>query len=145
VIEALEQAKTAVAALAARAPWARTDAELAELVDGGSLLITQLTAIVAVSSHELSTGRDWLTKQAATSMATWLRDRSKVSVHTGKRWTDLGAQMAARPVVADAVAAGAVTPEQARVIAVAIGDLPDTLTSVLVDECETTLIGFAAT
>jgi hypothetical protein len=144
VIEGLEQAKAGIAQVISRAVWAWTANEHAEIVEVGSWLVSQLTGVVATSAHELEV-QGWAKHQAATSMSTWLRDRVHVSVHTGKQITDLGVQMAGRPAIASAVSSGAVTPDQARVIAAAMKDLPDELDASLIDECETALIGFAAT
>ena len=61
-------------------------------------------------------------------------------MHAARRLIALGTQMQARPTLAEAVATGEVTPEQAAVIDGALADLPSEAGPGLVAECETALI-----
>jgi len=142
--EALQGIEADAAALLRRPVWAAGDGDLADALIRVSRVVTQLTAFSATVAHELG-GRGWAGRHGATSMPVWMRDHLRLSVYEAKRLTELGAQLAAREAMATALAAGAVSPEQARVIADALADLPSDLDADLVEECEAALIAHAAT
>ena len=140
--EAVERAQAAIADLQVRPAWAASDTEAVALIDATHTLITRLTAIAAAHVHELD-ARGYPRAQGATSASTWLRDRLRISVHAARRLIALGKHMQAHPALADAVALGEVTAEQAAVIDAALADLPDEAGIAIAAECETALLAQA--
>jgi hypothetical protein len=88
-------------------------------------------------------GRGLPVARHATSTAVWLREHLRISIHAAKRMLDLAAAVDQRPALNAALAAGAVNPEQATVVATAIRELPADLGPELVDKAEAVLIGQA--
>jgi hypothetical protein len=139
----LTQMTVLAATLLQRRTWSQSAPTLVSWLDSLQLLATQIAALQAGVVHELS-GQDWAREHGASSMRAWTRDHLRVSIHTAKRLCDLGAQMDARPLIRDAVAAGAVAVDQAAVIDAALAGLPEDLDRELVDRCEASLLAHAA-
>jgi hypothetical protein len=142
--EELEQMSAIVAALLQRRTWSQGPNTLVSWLDRLQVMATQVTALQAAIVQELS-GQGWALTQGTSSMPVWVRDHLRVSIHTARRLHDLGTHTHTRPHIHDALTTGAITPDQAAVIATALGGLPENLNPELVDSCESALIAHAAT
>ena len=81
-------------------------------------------------------------RQGAPNTVSWLRDRHRVSGGIAKRTVDLARALdKSLPVVAGALDAGAVNPEQARIVAAAVDRVPGSVKQ----DAEDCLVGYAAT
>ena len=139
VDDELAAIQTAVTDLANRPAWAATAADSVTVVTALQTVIGQLTAIQAAHIHELN-ARGYPGQQGATSMAVWLRDALRISIHTAHRLTALAALTDTRPEVVAAVADGAVSVEQAAVIDAALSDLPRDLDPEINTICQRVLL-----
>ena len=140
----IEQANTALVKVLDQSWWALDSTAMAAQISGLERTITLARTARGLLARELA-GRNWPALQGATSTATFLRDLLRVSVGTGTRLTRLGDLADGRPRTRDALTSGAVTVDQALVIRDVLADLPAGLDPAVVDECESALIGFAAT
>ena len=140
--EALTRAAAEVAAFASRAVYGLTDAQLAEDAAGLHRLVSTASAAIGALVREAH-GRDLPHRQAATSTVAWLRDLLRISPAEARTLVALGEVLDQRPVLADAVTAGAVNTAQAVAIGRVLADVPDH-DPALVDKVETVLIGHAA-
>ncbi|MET8117958.1 DUF222 domain-containing protein [Micromonospora sp. NPDC005189] len=117
MIDELARAESAVAACTDAAAWALSEHDLIAAIDATHRLQQRLAAVQLAAVRELD-GRGTAVAQGASSTAVWLRDRLRLDVSAARRLVGLAASVdAAPPVVRDALARGAVTVEQARVIA----------------------------
>jgi hypothetical protein len=119
----LGDAATAIAQYAARPIYCRSDDELCTALIDLQALSCRITATMAAAVHE-ATGRDLPRRLDATSTVGWLRDLLRISPHDARQLTTLGGVLDTRPVLADAVAAGAVNPAQALAIGRILDDVP---------------------
>ena len=115
----LASLRTAAADLAGRSAWAASVDEQVAVVTAVQAVITVLSAVQAAHIKELDAA-GFAGRHGATSMAVWLRDALRISIHTAHRLTALAALTDSRPEVVAAVADGAVTVEQAAVIDAAV-------------------------
>ncbi|MFI6270084.1 HNH endonuclease signature motif containing protein [Micromonospora zamorensis] len=117
MVEELTQADDAVAACVDDAAWALTEHELVTALDAAHRLEQRLAAIKLALVREVD-GRGTAVAQGASSTAVWLRERLRLTIPAARRLVDLAACVDAAPTaVRDALAAGAVSVEQVRVIA----------------------------
>ncbi|MGQ5260010.1 DUF222 domain-containing protein [Micromonospora sp. ZYX-F-536] len=120
MIDELARAESAVAATAGAATWAISEHDLIAAIDATHRLQQRLASVQLAAVRELD-GRGTAMAQGASSTAVWLRDRLRLSVSAARRLVDLAASVdAAPPGVRDALASGAVSGEQVRVIADAV-------------------------
>jgi hypothetical protein len=120
VIDELAQAEAVVAACATTAVWAASERDLIAALDAAHRLQQRLAAVQLTLVRELD-GRGTAVAQGASSTAVWLRHRLRLSVSAARRLVDLAASVdGAPPGLRDALADGAVTVEQVRVIADAV-------------------------
>ncbi|MEV4387897.1 DUF222 domain-containing protein [Micromonospora sp. NPDC049580] len=121
MVEELAQAEDAIAACADAAAWALPEQELIAALDAAHRIEQRLAAVTLALVRELD-GRGTARTQGASSTAVWLRERLHLTIPAARRLVDLAAALdAAPPAVRDALAAGTVTAEQARVITDTIG------------------------
>ncbi|MET7817644.1 HNH endonuclease [Micromonospora zamorensis] len=141
MVEELAQADDAVAACVDDAAWALTEHELVAALDAAHRLEQRLAAVKLALVREVD-GRGTAVAQGASSTAVWLRERLRLTVPAARRLVDLAACVDAAPTaVRGALAAGAVSMEQVRVIAdtvstvqtVAGPEVADKAVAVLVD------------
>src|SRR6478609_4806557 len=85
--------------------------------------VGELKARVAAHADDLQVGED----VGATNTACWLAHQTKVTRPDAHRTLKLGHDLETHPATRDALAAGDVLVEQARVILRAVEDLPDDL------------------
>ncbi|MET7959422.1 HNH endonuclease signature motif containing protein [Micromonospora zamorensis] len=117
MVEELAQADDAVAACIDDAVWALADDELVAALDATHRLEQRLAAVKLALVREVD-GRGTAVTQGASSTAVWLRERLRLTIPAARRLVDLAACVDAAPTtVRGALAAGAVSLEQARVIA----------------------------
>ncbi|MEU5784124.1 HNH endonuclease signature motif containing protein [Micromonospora lupini] len=117
MIAELARAESAVASCADAAPWALTEHDLIAVLDATHRLQQRLAAVQLAAVRELD-GRGTVVAQGASSTAVWLRHHLRLDVPAARRLVGLAAALdVAPPGVRDALAAGIVGVEQARVIA----------------------------
>ncbi|MGC4810795.1 DUF222 domain-containing protein [Micromonospora sp. DT228] len=120
MLEELAQAEAAVAACADAPAWALTESDLVAALDAAHRLERRLAAVQLTLVRELD-GRGTAVAQGASSTAVWLRDRLRLTVPAARRLVDLaGALDTGAPGVRSALASGAISVEQARVIAATV-------------------------
>ncbi|MCW6006398.1 HNH endonuclease [Micromonospora sp. CPCC 205371] len=85
-------------------------------------------------------GRNLPVGQQAASTAVWLREHLHVSIHTARRMVDLAQVVDKRPVLDAALSTGAVTVEQAQIVAKTVRDLASEVSPDVVDLAEKTLV-----
>ncbi|MEU8282980.1 DUF222 domain-containing protein [Micromonospora sp. NPDC048905] len=123
MFEELAQAEAAVAACADAPAWALTEPDLVAALDAAHRLESRLAAVRLTLVRELD-GRGTAVAQDASSTAVWLRDRLRLTVPAARRLVDLaGALDTGPPGVRAALASGAISVEQARVIGATVGDV----------------------
>ncbi|MBQ1012503.1 DUF222 domain-containing protein, partial [Micromonospora sp. M51] len=116
MVEELAQAEAAVADCLGAPVWALPEQDLVAALDAAHRLAQRLAAVQLVLVRELD-GRGTVRTQGASSTAVWLRDRLRLSIPAARRLVDLaGALDAGTSGVGAALASGAITVEQARVI-----------------------------
>ncbi|MEU8008428.1 DUF222 domain-containing protein [Micromonospora parva] len=117
MIDELVRAETAVGSCADAAAWALSEGDLIEALDASHRLQQRLAAVQLAVVRELD-GRGVAVAQGASSTAVWLRERLRLDVSAARRLVGLAASVdVAPPAVREALAGGAVSAEQARVIA----------------------------
>ncbi|MET8234251.1 DUF222 domain-containing protein [Micromonospora sp. NPDC005298] len=117
MVEELAQADAAGAACVDEAAWALADDELIAALDAAHRVEQRLAAVTLALVREVD-GRGTAVAQGASSTAVWLRERLRLTVPAARRLVDLAARVDRAPTaVRDALAAGAVSVEQVRVIA----------------------------
>jgi Domain of unknown function (DUF222) len=117
VLDELTTADAAVRACVDAPVWALSEPQLVAALHGVHVLQQRLAAVQLALVRELD-GRGVAVAQGASSTTVWLRDRLRLSVPAARRLVATAAAVdAAATPVRQALAAGAVTVEQAAVIA----------------------------
>ena len=117
MIDELARAESAVSACLDAAAWALSEPDLIATIDATHRLQQRLAAVQLAAVRELD-GRGAAVAQGASSTAVWLRHRLRLDLSAARRLVGLAASLdVAPPAVRAALADGAVTVEQARVIA----------------------------
>ncbi|MEU7587405.1 DUF222 domain-containing protein [Micromonospora sp. NPDC049230] len=141
MIDELARAESAVATCADASAWALSEHDLIAALDATHRLQQRLAAVQVAVVRELD-GRGTAVAQGASSTTVWLRHRLRLDVAAARRLVGLAASLdVAPPAVRAALARGAVTVEQARVIAEAVAtvsahagvEVADKAVGVLVD------------
>lgn len=116
VLDELAIADTALQTCVDAQVWGLPEPDLVAALDAVHVLEQRLTALTLALVREVD-GRGTAVTAGATSTAVWLRDRLRLTVPAARRLVALATAMYAGPApVRDALAAGAVTAEQARII-----------------------------
>ncbi|WP_405426115.1 DUF222 domain-containing protein [Micromonospora sp. NBC_00617] len=116
MIDELARVESAVATCADTAAWALSEHDLIATIDATHRLQQRLAAVQVAAVRELD-GRGTAVAQGASSTAVWLRHRLRLDVAAARRLVGLAASLdVAPPGVRAALADGAVSVEQARVI-----------------------------
>ncbi|MET8547365.1 HNH endonuclease signature motif containing protein [Micromonospora zamorensis] len=143
MVEALAQADDAVAACADAAAWALSEHELIAALDAAHRLEQRLAAVTLALVREVD-GRGTAVTQGASSTAVWLRERLRLTIPAARRLVDLAACVDAAPTtVRGALAAGAVSVEQARVIADTVATVQSTAGPEVADKAVGVLVDWA--
>ncbi|MEV4386185.1 DUF222 domain-containing protein [Micromonospora sp. NPDC049580] len=117
MIDELARAESAVATCTDAATWALSEHDLIVALDAAHRLQQRLASVQLAVVRELD-GRGTAVAQGASSTAVWLRHRLRLDVAAARRLVGLAASLdVAPPGVRAALADGAVSVEQARVIA----------------------------
>jgi hypothetical protein len=120
----LRSAVTALVDALPRAAWALSETELVDGLDLLHALAQQVAAVQLALVREVD-ARAVATRQGATSTKVWLRDRLRVSGASADRMVRLAVALdGPLPATGAALAAGAVTVEQAWQIASVVAALP---------------------
>ena len=135
------QVTAQVADLAARPVYGLSDVELAETAAVVHAISSRCAVVVASLVREAH-GRDLPHHHGSSSAVAWLRDLLRITPAEARTLVSLGEVLDQRPVLADAVADGAVNTSQAVAIGRVLADVPVEEPG-LVDKVETVLIGHA--
>ncbi|MGW3607856.1 DUF222 domain-containing protein, partial [Micromonospora sp. NPDC005161] len=143
MVEELAQAEDAVAACLDVATWAVAEHDLVAALDATHRLEQRLAAVKLTLVRELD-GRGTARAQGASSTALWLRDRLRLTVPTARRLVDLASTLdAGAPGVRRALADGAISLEQARVIGDTINTVHATAGAETADKAVGVLVDWA--
>ncbi|WP_433266392.1 DUF222 domain-containing protein [Micromonospora vinacea] len=116
MVEELAQADDAVAACVDAAAWALPEDKLIAALDAAHRLEQRLAAVTLTLIRELD-GRGTPRGQGASSTTVWLRERLRLTIPAARRLVDLAAALdTGNPGIRQALADGAITLDQARVI-----------------------------
>ncbi|MEU8156618.1 DUF222 domain-containing protein [Micromonospora sp. NPDC048986] len=117
MIDELVRAESVVAACVDAPAWALCERDLIAALDTTHRLQQRLAAAQLAVVRELD-GRGTALAQGASSTTVWLRHRLRLDVSAARRLVGLAASLdVAPPAVRDALASGAISVEQARVVA----------------------------
>ncbi|HEX7743869.1 MAG TPA: DUF222 domain-containing protein [Micromonosporaceae bacterium] len=117
MLDELATADDAVGACVDAPVWALPEPKLIAALDAVHGLEQRLAAVKLSLVREVD-GRGTAVAAGASSTAVWLRDRLRLTVPAARRLVETAAAVdAAPPPVRDALGAGSVTAEQARIIA----------------------------
>ncbi|SCF09115.1 HNH endonuclease signature motif containing protein [Micromonospora chokoriensis] len=117
MVEELAQADDAVAACVDAAVWSLPEHDLVAALDAAHRLQQRLAAVTLTLVREID-GRGTARTHGASSTAVWLRERLRMTVPAARRLVDLASTLdTGNPGIRQALAGGAVTLDQARVIA----------------------------
>ncbi len=116
MVEELARADDAVAACVDAAAWALTEEDLIAALDATHRLEQRLAAVKLTLVREID-GRGTAHTQGASSTAVWLRERLRLTVPAARRLVDLATALdTGNPGIRQALADGAISLDQARVI-----------------------------
>lgn len=140
----LQHLGQALQAAASQSLWSLSDDELVGRVDAAMRLRSQADALLLAAVGEVD-ARDLARRRGATSIRAWLRDAHRCDPREAGRLTatarGLRSGLAATGV---AMAAGAVSLDQARVIVRYVGELAKEVPAPLAAQGEADMIGFCA-
>ncbi|WP_158647467.1 HNH endonuclease signature motif containing protein [Actinoplanes sp. ATCC 53533] len=139
MLELVSEARRAAAVCATAPAWAVADGDLVGCLEQVWAAVQQLTAVTAHLVWQAQS-RGVPRAHAATSTLVWLRQRLRVSPGVAAGLVALARALHARPVLDDAVCAGAVSAEQATAIAAMITDFPADLGREVTEEAEAALV-----
>jgi hypothetical protein len=143
VLEAAEDLGSAAARCAAADPGPLNDDELLRALDAINAAAQLLRTAEAHVVGEIDARRLPVTAHA-TSTSTWLRDHLRMDVFAARALVQQAHALHRRPALEEALTSGAVTADQAAVIAEAIQELPEELEVASVDKAEAILVDWAA-
>src|SRR5919197_3134765 len=104
--------------------WSLGDSQVEELVTAAARAEAQLAALTMKLIAEAS-GRGLAGRAGAPSIQAWLRGRLRVTPHAAAGQVRLATALQHLPDTAQALSEGRLSPGHARVIAEAVGELPD--------------------
>ncbi|MFI7575466.1 DUF222 domain-containing protein [Micromonospora sp. NPDC049497] len=141
---ALAQLSGVVDEVVDASPWALSDADVVASLDAVHALEQRLAAVKLGLVREVD-GRGLATRQGATSTAVWLRERLRLTGRSARHLVATAASLdEGPPQVRSALARGAVTVEQAVVVAETVGALPAAVGPEVADKAASLLVDFAA-
>jgi hypothetical protein len=136
-------ASTAVVACMVRALFGMSDSELVERLELVQRMLRRLEATLLAIVREVD-GRGLARREGARSLASWLRDRFRMSIFAASRLVRLATALdTVLPATRVALASGAVSGEQAWAIKTSVERLPDTVDPAIVAEAEAALVEHA--
>ncbi len=141
--EVLAQLAAGAAEISERALFALTDEQLCAGLARITAIVATLDGVRAGIIREAA-GRAVPAAAGFTSANVWLRETQKLSPATAKALTELGGTLDTRPALANAVASGQVSTDQARVVGKAVAALTDdAVDASAVDAAEAALLDHA--
>ena len=144
MIDELVRAESAVATCADASAWALSEHDLIAALDAAHRLQQRLAAVQLAVVRELD-GRGTAVAQGASSTAVWLRHRLRLDVSAARRLVGLAASVdVAPPGVREALASGAVSVEQAQVIADTAATVSASAGAEVADKAVAVLVEWAA-
>jgi len=144
MLKALARAAEHVADCVDASTWALPEAQLVAVLDQVHRLEQRLATVKLALIREID-GRNLGVSQGATSTGVWLRDRLRLTVPAAQRLLDLAKALdGPLPMLREALAAGAVSVEQAQAIAAAVKALPAEAGPEVADKAASVLIDSAA-
>jgi Domain of unknown function (DUF222) len=120
--------------------WARSPEELVEYLDRVQVVAQRVAALRLALVREVD-ARGVAVAQGAPSTLAWLRDRLRISGGEAKRCVSLARAMDQLPVLAEALACGAVNADQAQIVAATVERTPGSVKT----DSEACLVGYADT
>jgi Domain of unknown function (DUF222) len=120
--------------------WARSPEDLVEYLGRVQVLAQRVSALRLALVREID-ARGVPAAQGAPSTLAWLRDRLRISGGEAKRCVTLARVLDQLPVLAEALAAGAVNGDQAQIVAATVERTP----AVVKADAEACLVGYAET
>jgi hypothetical protein len=143
VLDDLAVADTAVGACVDASVWALPEPALVAALDAVHALEQRLAAVKLALVREVE-GRGVAAAHGATSTTVWLRQRLRLTVPAARRLVETAASVDAAPAtVRDALAAGAVTGEHARVIADTVATVSEQAGAAAADKAVAVLLDWA--
>ncbi|MFF5052650.1 DUF222 domain-containing protein [Micromonospora sp. NPDC000663] len=143
MIDELARAESAVASCTDAAVWALSEHDLIAVLDATHRLQQRLAAVRLAVVREVD-GRGVAVTQGASSTVVWLRDRLRLDMPAARRLVNLAASLDAAPTaVRHALAAGAVSVEQAGVIADTAATVSASAGAEVADKAVGVLVGWA--
>ncbi|MET8267116.1 DUF222 domain-containing protein [Micromonospora arida] len=144
MVEELSQADDAVAACADAAAWALPEHDLIAALDAAHRLQQRLAAVTLALVREID-GRGTARAQGASCTAVWLRERLQLTVPAARRLVDLATALDnGNPGIRQALADGAISLDQARVITDTVDTVQAAAGPEAADKAVSLLTGWAA-
>ncbi|MET7947197.1 DUF222 domain-containing protein [Micromonospora sp. NPDC005324] len=144
MVEELALADDAVAACVDAAAWALPEHDLIAALDAAHRLEQRLAAVTLTLVREID-GRGTARTQGASSTAVWLRERLRLTVPAARRLIDLATALdTGNPGIRQALADGAISLDQARVIADTVDTVSTSADAETADKAVGVLVGWAA-
>ncbi|MBG6102012.1 hypothetical protein IW249_002426 [Micromonospora vinacea] len=143
MVEELAQADDAVAACIDAPAWALPERELIAALDAAYRLQQRLAAVTLTLIREVD-GRGTARTHGASNTAVWLRERLRLTVPAARRLIDLATALdTGNPGIRQALADGAITLDQARVIADTVDTMNTSADAETADKAVGVLVGWA--
>ncbi|MCG5459036.1 HNH endonuclease [Micromonospora sp. PSH03] len=144
MVEELALADDAVAACVDAAAWALPEHDLIAALDAAHRLEQRLAAVKLALVRELD-GRGTPRAQGASCTGVWLRERLRLTVPAARRLVDLSTALdTGNPGIRQALADGAISLDQARVIADTLDTVNRSADAETADKAVGVLVGWAA-
>ncbi|MEU4527360.1 DUF222 domain-containing protein [Micromonospora ureilytica] len=144
MVEELAQADDAVAACVDTPAWSFPEHDLIAALDAAHRLQQRLAAVTLTLIREID-GRGTARTQGASSTAVWLRERLRLTVPAARRLIDLATALdTGNPGIRQALADGAISQDQARVIADTVDTVSTSADAETADKAVGVLVGWAA-
>ncbi|MBG6068213.1 HNH endonuclease signature motif containing protein [Micromonospora ureilytica] len=144
MVEELAQADDVVAACVDAPAWPLPEHDLIAALDAAHRLQQRLAAVTLTLIREID-GRGTAHTQGASSTAVWLRERLRLTVPAARRLIDLATALdTGNPGIRQALADGAISQDQARVIADTVDTVSTSADAVTADKAVGVLVGWAA-
>ncbi|MBQ0993180.1 DUF222 domain-containing protein [Micromonospora sp. H61] len=144
MVEELALADDAVAACVDAAAWALPEHDLIAALDAAHRLEQRLAAVKLALVRELD-GRGTPRAQGVSCTGVWLRERLRLTVPAARRLVDLSTALdTGNPGIRQALADGAISLDQARVIADTLDTVNRSADAETADKAVGVLVGWAA-
>ncbi|MGW3855372.1 DUF222 domain-containing protein [Micromonospora arida] len=144
MLEELALVDDAVAACVDAPAWPLPEHDLIAALDAAHRLQHRLAAVTLALIREVD-GRGTARTQGASSTAVWLRERLRLTVPAARHLVDLATALDnGNPGIRQALADGAISPDQARVIADTVDTVNTSADAETADKAVGVLVGWAS-